>query len=187
MQNNTTSATSLIIRGDNEKNNSNGSSWAENNPAGREREQDEDVVADFIDVDDGEKKVRLPRINTSNGPEGSRRSNYNGDKLTGDSSHAELVHNEDVLMNDEPSPPSTSTMPAFLVGHRSNAPIFDPSTKRNVTALVGKSAYLNCRVRNLGNKTVSAEIDDDADVAEIYISIGLDRRCPGSVTGTSTF
>ncbi|XP_046661230.1 uncharacterized protein LOC124354651 isoform X1 [Homalodisca vitripennis] len=34
-------------------------------------------------------------------------------------------------------------------------PYFDPLTPRNVTALVGKSAYLSCRVRNLGNRTVS--------------------------------
>lgn len=34
-------------------------------------------------------------------------------------------------------------------------PYFEPSASRNVTALVGKTAYLNCRVRNLGNKTVS--------------------------------
>ena len=34
-------------------------------------------------------------------------------------------------------------------------PYFDPTTPRNVTALMGKSAYLSCRVRNLGNKTVS--------------------------------
>lgn len=32
---------------------------------------------------------------------------------------------------------------------------FDPIIPRNVTALVGKSAYLSCRVKNLGNKTVS--------------------------------
>ncbi|XP_068082347.1 zwei Ig domain protein zig-8 [Anabrus simplex] len=36
-----------------------------------------------------------------------------------------------------------------------NDPYFDAMTPRNVTALVGKSAYLTCRVRNLGNKTVS--------------------------------
>uniref|UniRef100_A0A6P7GPT6 Papilin-like isoform X1 n=1 Tax=Diabrotica virgifera virgifera TaxID=50390 RepID=A0A6P7GPT6_DIAVI len=34
-------------------------------------------------------------------------------------------------------------------------PYFDAMTPSNVTALVGKSAYLSCRVRNLGNKTVS--------------------------------
>lgn len=34
-------------------------------------------------------------------------------------------------------------------------PYFDISIPNNVTALVGKSAYLSCRVRNLGNKTVS--------------------------------
>lgn len=32
-------------------------------------------------------------------------------------------------------------------------PYFDVSA-RNVTAIAGQSAYLNCRVRNLGNKTV---------------------------------
>lgn len=34
-------------------------------------------------------------------------------------------------------------------------PHFDVSVPNNVTALVGKSAYLSCKVRNLGNKTVS--------------------------------
>jgi hypothetical protein len=41
-----------------------------------------------------------------------------------------------------------------------NDPYFDPLTQRNVTALVGKSAYLTCRVRNLGNKTVSKIVVD---------------------------
>ncbi|XP_055710390.1 zwei Ig domain protein zig-8-like [Phlebotomus papatasi] len=34
-------------------------------------------------------------------------------------------------------------------------PYFDTSASKNVTALVGKTAYLNCRVHNLGNRTVS--------------------------------
>lgn len=42
-------------------------------------------------------------------------------------------------------------------------PYFDPTTPRNVTALMGKSAYLSCRVRNLGNKTVSMLFDIQAD------------------------
>lgn len=33
-------------------------------------------------------------------------------------------------------------------------PYFDLMTPKNVTALAGKSAYLSCRVKNLGNKTV---------------------------------
>lgn len=40
-------------------------------------------------------------------------------------------------------------------GQPPSEPYFDESTLKNVTALVGKSAYLNCRVRNIGNKTVS--------------------------------
>ena len=33
-------------------------------------------------------------------------------------------------------------------------PYFDTSATRNVTSLVGKTAHLNCRIKNLGNKTV---------------------------------
>lgn len=40
-------------------------------------------------------------------------------------------------------------------------PYFDKSASKNVTALVGKTTNLNCRIRNLGNRTVS----------EKYISI----------------
>ncbi|KAG5681145.1 hypothetical protein PVAND_010605 [Polypedilum vanderplanki] len=34
-------------------------------------------------------------------------------------------------------------------------PYFELSAPKNITAIAGQSAYLNCRVRNLGNKTVS--------------------------------
>lgn len=34
-------------------------------------------------------------------------------------------------------------------------PYFDTSATKNVTSLVGKTAHLNCRIKNLGNKTVS--------------------------------
>ena len=34
-------------------------------------------------------------------------------------------------------------------------PHFDTSIPNNITGLVGKTAYLNCRVKNLGNRTVS--------------------------------
>nr|XP_036220304.1 hemicentin-1 [Bactrocera oleae] len=53
---------------------------------------------------------------------------------------------------------STTQYPHTTVGYvhpKWIEPYFDPSTPRNVTALMGKSAYLSCRVRNLGNKTVS--------------------------------
>ena len=35
-------------------------------------------------------------------------------------------------------------------------PVFDPTTERNVTVLVGRTALLHCRVRFLGNRTVSS-------------------------------
>ncbi|KAJ9577833.1 hypothetical protein L9F63_025305, partial [Diploptera punctata] len=34
-----------------------------------------------------------------------------------------------------------------------SGPYFDKVASKNVTALLGKTAYLNCRVKNLGNKT----------------------------------
>lgn len=37
-----------------------------------------------------------------------------------------------------------------------SGPLFDPTTERNVTVLVGRTANLHCRVRYLGNRTVSA-------------------------------
>lgn len=43
-------------------------------------------------------------------------------------------------------------------GSRSG-PYFDKVASKNVTALLGKTAYLNCRVKNLGNKTVSTLSD----------------------------
>lgn len=53
-------------------------------------------------------------------------------------------------------PPIAATVPTAAYTHpKWMEPYFDPSTPRNVTALMGKSAYLSCRVRNLANKTVS--------------------------------
>ncbi|XP_036335532.1 uncharacterized protein LOC118745958 isoform X1 [Rhagoletis pomonella] len=40
-------------------------------------------------------------------------------------------------------------------GHRRNEPYFDMTMPKNITSLVGKSAYLGCRVKHLGNKTVA--------------------------------
>uniref|UniRef100_A0A1B6M637 Ig-like domain-containing protein n=1 Tax=Graphocephala atropunctata TaxID=36148 RepID=A0A1B6M637_9HEMI len=34
-------------------------------------------------------------------------------------------------------------------------PYFDKAASKNITALLGKTAYLNCKVKNLGNKSVS--------------------------------
>lgn len=39
-------------------------------------------------------------------------------------------------------------------------PYFDVSVSKNVTVLVGGSAFLKCRVRNLGNRTVSKKDDE---------------------------
>lgn len=49
-----------------------------------------------------------------------------------------------------------------------NGPYFDKAASKNITALLGKTAYLNCRVKNLGNKTVSF-IDLIRDCIKIFI------------------
>lgn len=41
------------------------------------------------------------------------------------------------------------------IGHKTKLETtFDDKQPTNVTAIVGKTTYLTCRVRNLGNKTV---------------------------------
>lgn len=42
-----------------------------------------------------------------------------------------------------------------IINQKWNEPYFDNTVPNNVTALVGKSAYLSCKVKALGNKTVS--------------------------------
>ncbi|KAH8264010.1 hypothetical protein KR038_000475 [Drosophila bunnanda] len=41
---------------------------------------------------------------------------------------------------------------------RNAGPYFDQAFSKNVTALLGKTAYLNCRVKNLGNKTMLLQV-----------------------------
>jgi len=49
-----------------------------------------------------------------------------------------------------------------------SGPYFDKSASKNVTALLGKTTYLNCRVKNLGNKTVSIIIMSHYNSAILY-------------------
>lgn len=55
--------------------------------------------------------------------------------------------------NDEQSYPEGENEIEPLVIDR--GPYFDKTVSKNVTALVGKTTYLGCRIRNLGNRTVS--------------------------------
>lgn len=61
-------------------------------------------------------------------------------------------------------------------------PFFDVSASKNVTALVGKTANLNCRIKNLQNKTVSKHtvylliftiftIQNDNNVSPSYLNL----------------
>lgn len=66
---------------------------------------------------------------------------YQGHKFNG--------HN---TFNDQ----STVNPLVSLMHPKWNEPYFDIMMPRNVSALSGKSAYLSCRVKNLGNRTVSS-------------------------------
>lgn len=76
--------------------------------------------------------------------------------LLADYSHGGYQEIEDEL-HDHDSQNMIPTEDPFklLTNLKRLEPYFDPNVNQNVTALVGKSAYLNCVVKNLGNKTVS--------------------------------
>ncbi|XP_017108996.2 uncharacterized protein dpr10 isoform X1 [Drosophila bipectinata] len=57
--------------------------------------------------------------------------------------------------NNAESKPTHSPPSHYPHGHKWNEPYFDLTMPRNITSLVGKSAYLGCRVKHLGNKTVA--------------------------------
>ncbi|BES91181.1 Immunoglobulin V-set domain [Nesidiocoris tenuis] len=57
---------------------------------------------------------------------------------------AYMPNGANALRGATPRPPTSS-----------KEPYFDTSAPQNVSALIGKSAYLTCRVRNIGNRTVS--------------------------------
>ncbi|XP_055694901.1 zwei Ig domain protein zig-8-like isoform X2 [Lutzomyia longipalpis] len=44
------------------------------------------------------------------------------------------------------------------VDEQKSGPYVDKAASKNVTALLGKTAYLNCRVKNLGNKTMLLQV-----------------------------
>ena len=51
--------------------------------------------------------------------------------------------------------PNTATS-EDMFGTGDTSPFFDLDNSGNVTAVLGKTAYLNCRVKNIKNQTVSA-------------------------------
>ncbi|EDW80074.2 uncharacterized protein Dwil_GK24089 [Drosophila willistoni] len=57
--------------------------------------------------------------------------------------------------NAEAKPTHLPPSSHYPHGHKWNEPYFDLTMPRNITSLVGKSAYLGCRVKHLGNKTVA--------------------------------
>ena len=75
--------------------------------------------------------------------------------LLADYSHGGYQEHEDELHeHDTLNVIPTEDPFKLLTNLKRLEPYFDPNVNQNVTALVGKSAYLNCVVKNLANKTV---------------------------------
>lgn len=75
----------------------------------------------------------------------------------------------DLLAADRTSSGSDFLMPS----ENRMEPLFDPKTPRNITIASGKTAYLPCRVRHLGERTVSSE---DIDFVDARITVDADLR-----------
>lgn len=71
--------------------------------------------------------------------------------------HDELELDDLDDLSDNIIPNPTHDPFKLLTNLKRLEPYFDPNVNQNVTALVGKSAYLNCIVKNLGNKTVESD------------------------------
>lgn len=52
-------------------------------------------------------------------------------------------------------------------------PFFEVSATKNITAIAGHSAYLNCRIRNLGNRTVSALFSEELSQSRLIWILSL--------------
>jgi len=65
------------------------------------------------------------------------------------------IDNEQWLGRHVTSPFDMDELASSEENNSENGPTFDQTTDRNVTVLVGHTAHLHCRVRFLGNRTVS--------------------------------
>lgn len=101
----------------------------------------------------GNNRFKQQQLMMRNRHQGSSPENFDSDYNSG--SHGEnlnmhvdhINNNLKGLLDDENR---------ILNNPLNRGPYFDISASKNVTALVGKTAYLNCRIKNLGNKTVSS-------------------------------
>lgn len=64
-------------------------------------------------------------------------------------------------------------------------PMFDYSQNTNVTALIGKTAYLTCRVRNLGDKTVRPFATFIIFDSDLYCPLTLRKNLCSSIGAIS--
>ncbi|KAF4529049.1 hypothetical protein B566_EDAN006070 [Ephemera danica] len=59
---------------------------------------------------------------------------------------------------------------------RLTEPTFDNNTISNVTVQLGGSAFLHCRVRNLGERTVSGEVRIPTSVLSLSLSLSCHKN-----------
>lgn len=96
----------------------------------------------------------------NSGKETGHSNNLNGLSLVGGGGGSSTVPTTRTSVTRQQSPETTSRSSTVADAAGSgdegrSGPYVDVGASKNVTALLGKTAYLNCRVKNLGNKTVS--------------------------------
>lgn len=92
---------------------------------------------------------------TAEGNQEQFQNNNNNNNIQQQLNNEQLVLLHNVTFN-EVTPKDERTATHII----NRGPFFDVTASKNVTALVGKTAYLNCRVHNLNNKTVSGSYSD---------------------------
>lgn len=60
-----------------------------------------------------------------------------------------------------------------LVKYIDRGPYFDTTATKNVTSLVGKTGHLNCRIKNLGNKTVSKRVKSNNNKVILIVFLNI--------------
>ncbi|XP_070504638.1 uncharacterized protein [Chironomus tepperi] len=94
-------------------------------------------------------------IGTSNTVQGSHRDS---NKQSKDLSTSSNLNNPNAVVGSNKNIAVASTATTSDSDANRNGPYFDVAASKNVTALLGKTAYLNCRVKNLGNKTMLLQV-----------------------------
>lgn len=115
---------------------------------------DDDDDDDMSDLGNGGNNDNNKNSNNKiNMPKSYNNFNNNSDYMS--ASHRDSTNNRNILSNNFFHHNNNGDDGDKMTNALNRGPFFDVSASKNVTALVGKTANLNCRIKNLGNKTVN--------------------------------